>query len=65
MTTRTNSIAESAWQAFMGKIVGDLGAATRSVLVLIGRRLGLYKAMAEHGPLLPETPFNLMVEARR
>ncbi len=37
MTTRTNTIHESPWQALMGKIVGDLGTATRSVLPLIGR----------------------------
>ncbi len=65
MTTLNNSIAESAWQACMGKIVGNLGAATSHVLVLIGRRLGLDKALAEHGPLLPEARFNWMVEARR
>ena len=31
---------------FMGKMVGDLGAAMSSALVVLGDRLGLYKAMA-------------------
>jgi SAM-dependent methyltransferase len=33
-------------QAFLGKAVTDLGAATSATLVLIGDRLGLYKALA-------------------
>jgi hypothetical protein len=36
--------------AFMGQFVGDLGAAVHAGLVVIGEKLGLYKALAE-GPL--------------
>jgi SAM-dependent methyltransferase len=36
--------------ALLGQIMGDLGAAGSSVLVIIGDRLGLYRALAEHGP---------------
>lgn len=36
--------------AFMGKMVGDMGAAISGALVLLGDRLGLYKTLAEHGP---------------
>lgn len=54
MTTQVQEIDENKLQDFMGKMVGDLGAATSSVLVLIGQRLGLYKALAEHGPLSAE-----------
>ena len=32
--------------AFLGKAVGDLGAATSATLVVLGDRLGLYKALA-------------------
>jgi SAM-dependent methyltransferase len=32
--------------AFLGKAVGDLGAATSATLMLLGDRLGLYKALA-------------------
>jgi SAM-dependent methyltransferase len=36
--------------AFMGRFVGDLGAAVHAGMVVIGEKLGLYKALAE-GPL--------------
>ena len=42
---------EEKLNAFIGTIVGELGAATSAVLVRIGDRLGLYKAMAGAGPL--------------
>ena len=32
-------------QEFMGKAVGDIGAGMSAALVLIGDRLGLYKAL--------------------
>src|SRR5580658_9345454 len=34
--------------AFMGRFVGDLGAAVHAGMVVIGERLGLYKALAAH-----------------
>jgi SAM-dependent methyltransferase len=37
--------------AFMGKMVGDFGAAMNASLMLIGDKLGLYKALAEKGPM--------------
>ena len=36
---------------FLGKMVGELGAGLNSALVLIGEKLGLYKAMAGAGPM--------------
>ncbi len=36
---------------FMEKMLGDLGAAASAALVVVGDRLGLYKAMAEAGPI--------------
>jgi hypothetical protein len=36
--------------AFVGKFVIDLGAAVHSGLVVIGEKLGLYKALAD-GPM--------------
>ena len=41
--------------AFMGKAVGDMGAALHAVLILLGDRLGLYRAMADSQPITPET----------
>ena len=37
--------------AFMGKMLGDLGAAVNAPLIRLGDSLGLYKAMAAGGPM--------------
>ncbi len=39
--------------SFMGHAVEDIGAGMSAALVLLGDRLGLYKAMANAGPLSP------------
>ena len=39
--------------AFLGKMVGDMGAAVSGALVVLGDRLGLYKALAARGPSTP------------
>lgn len=39
--------------AFMSKAVGDIGAAMSANMVLLGDRLGLYKAMAKMGAVTP------------
>jgi SAM-dependent methyltransferase len=46
----TMSIDEAKLNAFLGKSVGDLGAAISAVLILIGDELGLYRELAR-GPL--------------
>ncbi len=46
-------IDESKLNEFMEKVVADLGAAIHATLVLIGDKLGLYRAMAGAGPLTP------------
>ncbi len=38
-------------EQFMGKAVGDLDATLHAALVVIGERMGLFKALAERGPL--------------
>ena len=40
-------------EAFLGKVVGDFGAALSSSLAYIGQKLGLYKALADAGPQTP------------
>jgi SAM-dependent methyltransferase len=40
-------------EQFLGQVVGELGAAMNAALVLIGEQLGLYRAMADAGPLTP------------
>jgi len=37
--------------SFMGKMVGDFGTAMNASLMLIGDKLGLYKALAAKGPM--------------
>ncbi|MBX3390828.1 MAG: methyltransferase domain-containing protein [Phycisphaeraceae bacterium] len=43
------AINQDKLNSLLGKIVGDFGGAMSSVLVTIGDRLGLYKAMAKAG----------------
>jgi len=45
------SIDQEKLNQFMQKAVGDLGAIFHAALVVIGDKLGLYRAMAEAGPL--------------
>jgi 2-polyprenyl-3-methyl-5-hydroxy-6-metoxy-1,4-benzoquinol methylase len=46
-------INEDKMNEFLGKVVGDFGAALSSSLAYIGQKLGLYKAMAGDGPVTP------------
>ena len=46
-------IDESKLNAFMGRAVGDMGAALHAVLIVLGDRLGLYKAMGDAKPITP------------
>ena len=48
-----NKIDEQKLHDFMGKVVNDLGATESTVLVIIGDKLGLYKAMADSKPVTP------------
>jgi SAM-dependent methyltransferase len=47
----TTTVDETALQAFVLKAVDDLGAGYLGVMVSLGARLGLYRALAEDGPL--------------
>ena len=47
----TTAIDEAKLEQFMNQFVGDLGAAITAPLVLIGDKLGLYKAMADGEPV--------------
>lgn len=50
-TTQPNAVDRAKLDAFLARAVGDLSAGYSGVMVSIGKRLGLYKAMAEAGPL--------------
>ncbi len=43
-------IDEAQLEAFMGKMVGDLGGTTATIMGMIGDRLGLFKDLAAKGP---------------
>jgi len=51
MSTPAMAIDENKLHEFMGKAVGDIGAAMHSILIALGDRLGLYKAMADSKPV--------------
>ena len=40
---------------FLGKLISDMGAATGIALTYIGDQLGLFRSMADAGPLTPQT----------
>jgi 2-polyprenyl-3-methyl-5-hydroxy-6-metoxy-1,4-benzoquinol methylase len=49
----TPTIDEQKLEQFMGQFVQDMGAAATAPLVVLGDKLGLYKAMADGDPLTP------------
>lgn len=51
MSTTSTPIDEARLEAFMGRLVTDMGAAMSAPLVLLGDQLGLYRAMADGQPL--------------
>ena len=54
MSATAQSIDQAKLDEFMGRFVGDLGAAMSAALVVIGDRLGLYRAMADGTPVSAE-----------
>jgi SAM-dependent methyltransferase len=54
MSTTAQTIDQAKLDEFMGRFVGDLGAALSAALVVIGDRLGLYRAMADGEPVTAE-----------
>jgi SAM-dependent methyltransferase len=51
MSSPAQAIDEKKLQEFMMKAVGELGAAINGALIILGDKLGLYKAMAGAGPI--------------
>src|SRR5689334_4612958 len=45
-----SAIDEQLLDAFLGRVIGDLGATMSAPLVLIGDHLGLYRSLAQDGP---------------
>ena len=44
---KQNAIDQNKIQQFMNKAVGDIAGSSTAMLVIIGERLGLYKAMSQ------------------
>jgi len=53
-TVTSRTINEDKMNDFLGKVVGDFGAALSSSLAYIGQKLGLYRALADGGPMNAE-----------
>jgi len=51
IAVQTVAIDEGKLNAFLGQVIGELGATVNAGLIVIGDRLGLYKAMAGAGPI--------------
>ena len=51
MAVQTQAINEDKLNAFLGQVIGELGATVNAGLIVIGDRLGLYKAMADGKPV--------------
>jgi len=52
-TSKVPAVDETVLQAFVDRAVSDMAAAISGLLLHLGDRLGLYKAMAGAGPLTP------------
>ena len=50
-TTVETPVNEEKLNQLLGKMVGDLGAAVNGALVVLGDKLGLYKALQKEGPM--------------
>lgn len=51
--TRTAEPDPAAVEAFVGRFATDLAAVAHAATVVLGDKLGLYQALAEHGPATP------------
>ena len=54
MSTSAQPVNEAKLHEFMMKAVGEMGAAMNAALIVIGDKLGIYKAMAGSGPMTSE-----------
>jgi 2-polyprenyl-3-methyl-5-hydroxy-6-metoxy-1,4-benzoquinol methylase len=51
MAVQTPVVDQDKLMAFLGQVIGELGATVNAGLIVVGDRLGLYKAMASAGPI--------------
>src|SRR4051812_13574869 len=53
-TTEAPQLDPTKLEAFVFRAVDEIGATLNTAMVVIGDKLGLYRAMADAGPLSPE-----------
>jgi hypothetical protein len=53
MAVEAQAINEDRLNAFLGQVLGELGATVNAGLIVIGDRLGLYRAMDGAGAITP------------
>jgi SAM-dependent methyltransferase len=51
--TTVEDLDQARVEAFMGKLIGDLGGTMAALLACLGDRLGLFKELADRGPATP------------
>lgn len=51
MAVQTPAVDQDKLMAFLGQVIGELGATVNAGLIVVGDRLGLYRAMAGAGAL--------------
>src|SRR5271163_4432961 len=51
MSASAQTLSETKLHDFVMKAVGEMGAAMNAALIVVGDKLGLYKAMAGAGPM--------------
>lgn len=54
MSASAQPLSETKLHDFVMKAVGEMGAAMNAALIVVGDKLGLYKAMAGSGPMTSE-----------
>jgi len=51
MAVQAPAVDMDKLMTFLGQVIGELGATVNAGLIVVGDRLGLYKAMADSGPI--------------
>ncbi|HVM03039.1 MAG TPA: hypothetical protein VM263_10255, partial [Acidimicrobiales bacterium] len=54
MTITQSAVDHAEVEAFLGQLVGDAAAVFHAATVVLGDKLGIYRALAEVGPATPE-----------
>ena len=53
-STNSNSVDPTKLEEFVMKAVADMGSSLSAMMVILGEKLGLYKALQQNGPTTSE-----------